>query len=917
MDNNYNTRSYLDTEVNGTWHDATDVRGVAAGAAEVQISGLSCAANGNCVAIGTYTTAAQELQFFQGGTPFLDAEIAGVWQPAVIPPGLASLDAGFRYTSGLDAVSCASAGNCAAAGTYYSNGTYPSFVMKETNGKWSNAAELSGLKSLGLSSTGPVEAPVDALSCVLPGDCILGGYLSSGTLGGEGYVAQEVNGHWGPAELVPGLEQLNAGASALVGAVSCSSTGNCSVGGTYADSNSAPQAFVASEVHGAWSSAIEVPGTAALNTGGGELPSGGGPPFGAEVQTIECLAGGDCTIVGWYQTLAGASDLFVDSESGGVWATAIAMPNLATLNAGASLENIGAAAAGLACASVGNCVIAGNYVDASGNAQLFTETQTSGTFEPATELPGSGTVNAGFPDAFADTVNSLSCSGAGACELAGSDAAGGFVDAESGGSWATTPSAFVTSPTVYLGTNAHADEISCPKAGSCAVIGSYETASRTEDVFYAQETSGVWGADATMSGLESLAPGGGLSVDSFQCSAVGVCTIFGTYLGSGGVDQLFYDVERNGVWQPPQTVTGLPAVTKGPLPYFFYGPRWTGMSCGNAANCVGVGLDTTSSTTTTPFMVTEVKGAWTVDLSEPGSTLPGSPELTDVSCPLPGDCVAMGRHLAAGNAQQVFTVSEVNGTWGAAELLPSPTSLSTATGPLKAAYVEGLTCRTEDTCAVTGQVNLKNQSSEPFVMSRDGGSWEPATLLPGFSTLAKVVPAEGFPYIGVTSPTCPTPTACTIVGTYPIDFQQGFFSTLSSFVLVSKNGVWSPLVLLKNPATTKTKHSTSTYAFDVSGLACLGTRTCFAIGVTQQTKETQLDANDWLYTYSYAVASATGSGSSYGAPVDLTPRISTYNGAPWNLFDISCGTTGQVGACGAGGSYDDITATLPFVMTAP
>jgi len=917
MDNNYNTRSYLDTEVNGTWHNATDVRGVAAGAAAVQISGLSCAANGNCVAIGTYTTAAQELQFFQGGTPFLDAEIAGVWQPAVIPPGLASLDASFRYTSGLDAVSCASAGNCAVAGTYYSNGTYPSFVVDETNGKWSKAAELSGLRAIGLSKTGPVEAPVDALSCVHPGDCILGGYLSSGNIGGEGFIAQEVNGHWGPAQLVRGLEQLNAGATALVSAVSCSSSGNCSVGGTYADSNAAPQAFVATEVHGAWASAVEVPGTAALNTGGGELPNGGGPPFGAEVQTIECLAGGDCTIVGWYQTLAGASDLFVDSESGGVWRTAIAMPNLATLNAGASLDNNGAAAAGLACASVGNCVVAGNYVDPSGNAELFTETQASGTFAPATELPGSGTVSGGFPDAFADTVNSLSCSAAGDCQLSGSDAAGGFVDTESGGSWATTPSDFVTSPTVYLGTNAHADVISCPKAGNCAVIGSYVTASRTEDLFYAQETSGVWGADANMSGLEALAPAGGLSVDSFQCSSVGVCTIFGTYLGSGGVDQLFYDIERNGVWQAPQTVTGLPAVTKGPLPYFFYGPSWTRVSCGNAANCVGVGLDTTSSMTTTPFMVTEVKGVWSVDLSEPGSTLSGTPELTDVSCPSPGDCVAMGRHLAAGNAEQVFTVSEVGGTWGAAELLPSLTSLSTATGPLKAAYVEGLTCRTENACAVTGQVNLKNQSSEPFVMSRIDGTWKPATLLPGFRTLAKLVPPEGYSYIGVTSPTCPTPTTCLVVGWYPVDFQQGFFGAQSSFVLTSKNGVWSPLALFRNPATTKTKNSTSTYLFDVSGLACLGARTCLAIGVTQQTVVTQLDPNDTLYTYTYAVASATGSGSSYAVPVDLTPRISTYNQAPWSLYDISCGTTGQVGACGVGGSYDDITATLPFVMTAP
>ena len=917
QDNNFNTRSYLDSEVNGVWRPASDVGGVAVGANQVQITGLSCVAGGNCLAIGTYATPAQEAQiFFGNGTPFLDKEVDGVWQPAINPPGLASLDASYRYTSVLDDVSCASAGNCAAAGTFFSNATYPAFVVDETNGKWSKATELS-LKAAGLSRTGLLEAPVDALSCVLPGDCTLGGYLSNGNNDSQGYVAQEVNGHWGAGKPVPGLKQLNDGASALVGAVSCSSPGNCGVGGTYADGDDAPQAFVADEVHGVWSSAVEVPGTAALNTGGGEIPSGGGPPFGAQVQTIDCRADGDCTIVGWYETLLGASDLFVDAESGGVWATAIAMPNLATLNAGASIENNGAAAAGLACAGVGDCVIAGNYVDATGDAQLFTETQTSGTFGAATELPGSATLTPGFTDPFADSVNSLSCWDASDCALSGLDAtaAGGFVNVESGGTWAT-PTDFVTSPTVYLGTDASVDEMSCPAAGSCAAIGSYESSSRTEEIFFSQETSGVWGADVSMSGLESLAPNGDVGLDSFRCSSVGTCTILGSYLGSGDVEQLFYDVERNGTWQTPQAVTGLPAVTKGTNPFLFEGPRWTATSCGNAASCVGVGVDLTSSTSAVPFMVTETAGAWAVTLSEPGSTLSGGPELTTVSCPSPGNCVAMGRVSGANQTQEVFTVPELSGTWGEPELLPSPAALSTAKGDLKGAYVQGLTCKNDNTCAVTGQITLAGVNSEPFVMSKVHGAWKPAEKLPGFATLAKLVPPGGYFYIGVDAPTCPTPTTCIVVGTYPVDYQQDFFGDASSFVLTSRSGVWTPLALLKNPATTKTKNSTSTYQFDVSALACVSATSCLAIGINQETTLTRVNPYTWDYTYTYAIASASGFGSSYPVPVDLTPRISSYDQAPWSIYDVSCGASGQVGTCGAGGSYDNLTSTFPFVMTA-
>ena len=49
--------------------------------------------------------------------------------------------------------------------------------------------------------------------------------------------------------------------------MSCASAGNCSAGGYYTDGAGHEQAFVVSEVNGTWGTAIEVPGTAALNAG--------------------------------------------------------------------------------------------------------------------------------------------------------------------------------------------------------------------------------------------------------------------------------------------------------------------------------------------------------------------------------------------------------------------------------------------------------------------------------------------------------------------------------------------------------------------------------------------------------------------------------------------------------------------------
>ncbi len=50
--------------------------------------------------------------------------------------------------------------------------------------------------------------------------------------------------------------------------MSCAAAGNCSAGGHYTDSSGHFQAFVVSQVNGTWHTAIEVPGTAALNQGG-------------------------------------------------------------------------------------------------------------------------------------------------------------------------------------------------------------------------------------------------------------------------------------------------------------------------------------------------------------------------------------------------------------------------------------------------------------------------------------------------------------------------------------------------------------------------------------------------------------------------------------------------------------------------
>src|SRR5215467_12364624 len=94
-------------------------------------------------------------------------------------------------------------------------------------------------------------------------------------------------GTWRTAVEVPGLGALNKGGDAQVFSVSCASAGNCAAGGYYTDRSGHFQAFVASERNGTWRTAVEVPGTGALNKGGN-----------ASVFSVSCASAGNCAAGG-------------------------------------------------------------------------------------------------------------------------------------------------------------------------------------------------------------------------------------------------------------------------------------------------------------------------------------------------------------------------------------------------------------------------------------------------------------------------------------------------------------------------------------------------------------------------------------------------------------------------------------------
>jgi hypothetical protein len=338
--------AFVVSEKNGTWGKAMQVPGAAALSGATggsSVSSVSCASAGNCSAGGTYNTKGY-------GQAFVVSEKNGTWGRAIEVPGLAALDAGAPV--GLNSVSCASAGNCAVAGSY---GADPAvaFVVSQKNGWWGKAIEVPGSVALGgvtlaqvscgsagncaaagilgdrysLANLGPLVVsekngtwskaiPIpgtaassrngaSSVSCASAGNCAAGGDQAPSIEGPyQAFVASQKNGWWGKAIEVPGSAALNAGGSANVASVSCQSAGNCAAGGEYLDSSSHQQAFVVSENNGTWGTAIEVPGSGALNTGG----------F-AEIAWMSCTSAGYCVAAGGYTDSSGNQQAFLVSRT--------------------------------------------------------------------------------------------------------------------------------------------------------------------------------------------------------------------------------------------------------------------------------------------------------------------------------------------------------------------------------------------------------------------------------------------------------------------------------------------------------------------------------------------------------------------------------------------------------------------------
>ena len=352
------------------WGQATPVvfaSGVEDGDPNTGIGSVSCASAGNCVAVGRYRK--------PGGLyeAFTMSMVAGVWGQQTVPVFADGVQRPEPF-SGLNSVSCASAGNCVAVG--YVLTPAPGFVavaftMSMVAGVWGQATPA--VFASGVQRTSPNSA-LSAVSCGSVGNCVATGYFTNAENKDQAFTMSMVAGVWGqatPAVFANGVQQ-NSDPKSEFNSVSCASAGNCVAVGDFKNLSGGSSPFTMSMVAGVWGQAISA---VFANGVQNAQPN-------SEFNSVSCGSAGNCVAAGYFRNLAGgyATEAFTMSMVAGVWGQATP----AVFANGVQNATPYTAFNSVSCASAGNCVAVGNFQKVPYGNLAFTMTAVNNTPAPTT-----------------------------------------------------------------------------------------------------------------------------------------------------------------------------------------------------------------------------------------------------------------------------------------------------------------------------------------------------------------------------------------------------------------------------------------------------------------------------------------------------------------------------------------------------
>ncbi len=451
----------------------------------------------------------------------------------------------------LTALSCGSAHSCGAVGTYDDAlGDTQGMLIAESQRGWGRAvqARLPSNASVDPLKTSNGGALVD-VSCPAAGECVAIGRYTDTRAVDHGVRFTEHHGRWArgvavrpPANAVhPRRTRSSVIDDVGLAAIDCSSVGNCVAVGNYESNAEVWEAMIVVEHNGRWGRAIEAPLPADAPIAGQD----------AVLLDVSCQTAGDCTASGYYVDSSGHQEGLLVSGGDTSWSAA---PAPAAPSDARNDPNI--APSSVSCSAVGSCAAVGTYVNPLQNSLGLLFSESGGTWQEGTgaTLPADAAPATTVGDQTV-VLTSVSCPQAGMCEAVGwyfdndENGQGLIVDQQNGtwqpGNEMKLPANAVTGLEKQ---SAGLDWVSCPSLGNCLATGVYTDAGYNSQGLLLSEVNGTW-----QTAVESPLPHNAGNIeyaaaDQSACTAVGECTVIGTYNDSHG-DVLGYTVtEAGGSW---------------------------------------------------------------------------------------------------------------------------------------------------------------------------------------------------------------------------------------------------------------------------------------------------------------------------------------------------------------------------------
>ncbi len=770
LDTGGDEQGLFDTLSGGVWTAVTaPLPADSAANPETDIASVTCAAVGSCLAVGSYLTKKKH------DSGLIEVLSGGTWTPKPeLPAGLSDV--------GFSALTCPAVGSCVAVGDGLSTSGGGGVVATLTNGTWT-ATEAPLPPNTPAGTLGLL----GAVSCSAVGSCVAVGAvltldLTSATA--EGLIDTLSGGQWTATE-APVSPKKSAHSSSFLESVACPAVGSCVAGG-FATNKSGKKSHGLLETlsDGAWSPVDIL------------SPADAAPGQLGQFSSISCPATGSCIAVSSYVDTDGNEQGLIETFSDGTWAAAGApLPADAAANPMAALG-------GITCPSAGSCVAVGSYSDTAGAEEGLVDTLSNGSWT-ATEAPlpasnAGGIVGAAstamstsifsFPGTRARALPSQAVESTEVRRLLGN-----FETKSTSGN--TVLSRLLSASRTAIAVEQVSPAltgVSCATVDACVAIGDIGADGGPQGV--AETLSeGTWTnsavapADAVLNTTAQLF--------AVTCDEPASCLSVGSYNDATGESQGFVDALSGGTWVPsevsaPSDAASEPAIDLG------------NASCPVAGSCVAVGSYATADGNVEGLVETLADGSWTATGAPlPAGTTGAGADLTSVSCPEVGSCVAAGILFGAVDHALIDTLSD--GTWTAVTL-PVPGKV----GPHTNSALTGVTCPAVGSCVAVGAYALKRTLPFGLVETLTAGTWTPtAVTVPG---------STGQTFSQVSGVSCAAVGSCVAVGSYlDSDGEHGLFDTLNA-------GTWAPT---EAPSPSKKPDSV-----DLSSVSCPSSGACVAVG---------------------------------------------------------------------------------------